>query len=295
MVRQTLRYFVGIVGGAAIVIAGCRAAPTPVDSRTAVRMAMLTDTSWPATPMGASIRRGHALLAQTPESLPQYALSGLRCFSCHLDEGARQNGLLLLGVYSRFPQYRARSGHVDLITDRVNDCFRRSLNGRALPADGTDMRDIVSYMAWISRGVREFDSMPGQGLARLPPLTGDSARGAVVFTSACARCHGADGAGIPPVPPLWGARSFNIGAGMARRLTLTPFVRYNMPFDKPGSLTDQQAYDVAAFVLSHPRPDLAGKENDWPNGDPPPDVAYPTTAATRKAAAAERTTPTSAH
>jgi thiosulfate dehydrogenase len=82
---------------------------------------------------------------------------------------------------------------------------------------------------------------------------------------------------------------------MGRRNTFTSFVRYNMPFDRPGSLTDQQAYDVAAFVLSHPRPDLAGKENDWPNGDPPPDVAYPTTAAKRKTAAAERSTPTSAH
>jgi thiosulfate dehydrogenase len=295
MARQSLRTIAGLLGGTAIIIAGCRAAPTPGAGPVQARAVNLTDTTWPATPMGASIRRGHALFANTRDSLPQYALSGLRCFSCHLDEGARKNGLLLLGVYARFPQYRARSGHVDLITDRVNDCFRRSLNGHPIPSDGVDMRDMVAYLAWISRGVRGGDSMPGQGLAKLPPLSSDSARGAAVFGAICARCHGANGAGIAPAPPLWGTHSFNIGAGMGRRNNFTSFVRYNMPFDKPGSLTDQQAYDVAAFVLSHPRPDLAGKENDWPNGDPPPDVAYPTTAAKRKTAAAERSTPTSAH
>ena len=51
-----------------------------------------------------------------------------------------------------------------------------------------------------------------------------------------------------------------------------------MPFDRPGQLTDQQAFDVAAYVLSHPRPDTPGKERDWPHGDPPEDAAYPTLA-----------------
>jgi thiosulfate dehydrogenase len=52
-----------------------------------------------------------------------------------------------------------------------------------------------------------------------------------------------------------------------------------MPFDQPGMLSDQQALDVAAFVNAHPRPDFPDKMHDWPNGDPPPDVAYPTLAA----------------
>jgi thiosulfate dehydrogenase len=49
-----------------------------------------------------------------------------------------------------------------------------------------------------------------------------------------------------------------------------------MPFDRPGILTDQQAYDVAAYITSMPRPDSPGKENDWPNGGTPPDVPYRT-------------------
>ena len=278
-----------------LVAGGCRAASTPDEnSAAALALDVPIDTAWPAGPFGASARRGHALLAHTPDSLPQYALSALRCTNCHLDDGARRNGLLLAGAYARFPQYRARSGRVDQLSDRVNDCFRRSLNGRALPVDGPDMRDIVTYLAWISRDVGVLDSVRGQGLPKLTPLVADTARGAILFASHCMRCHGEDGNGIAPVPPLWGPRSFNIGAGMARLRTMAAFVRLNMPFDRPGSLTDQQAFDVAAYVASHARPDLPGKENDWPNGDPPPDVAYSTTAAAHRTPAA-RTTPTSAH
>jgi thiosulfate dehydrogenase len=51
-----------------------------------------------------------------------------------------------------------------------------------------------------------------------------------------------------------------------------------MPYDRQGTLTDQQAYDLAAYINSQPRPDFPGKELDWPFGDPPPDVAYPTNA-----------------
>ena len=259
-------------------VVGCRAKATPDDNATAARSAALADTSWPAGPLGAAAQRGHALMAHTHDSLPMYAPGSLRCLSCHLDDGTRRNGLLLIGAFVRYPQYRSRSGRMELITDRVNDCFRRSLNGQALPLDGPDMHDILTYLAWISRGVELFDSVSGQGLPKLKALPADTARGAVLFASTCARCHGVDGAGIPPVPPLWGPRSFNIGAGMARLNTAAAFIRYNMPFDRPGSLTDQEAFDIASFISSRPRPDFPGKEHDWPKGDPPSDVAYPTNA-----------------
>ena len=247
----------------------------------------------PPGPLGVSARRGLALLQHTPDSLPQYAHSALRCMSCHLDDGHRAKGLPLVGAFARYPQYRARDGRVDLIGDRVNDCFQRSMNGKPLADESSAMRDIIVFLAWNSRGSKVMDSATG---VKLAPLTPDTAHGRAIFASTCAECHGADGQGgtfVGPVPPLWGERSFNIGAGMARLRTMAAFVRYNMPFNRPGTLSDQQAFDVAAFVITRPRPDFAGKEKDWPNGDPPPDVAYPTTAAARKAAA--RSTPNGAH
>jgi thiosulfate dehydrogenase len=62
---------------------------------------------------------------------------------------------------------------------------------------------------------------------------------------------------------------------MARVGTAAAFIRATMPFDQPGSLSDQESFDVAAYMNARARPDFAGKERDWPNGDPPPDVAYP--------------------
>jgi thiosulfate dehydrogenase len=233
--------------------------------------------------MGAAIRRGKALLANTLDSLPEHAGSGLRCFSCHLKEGTQPGAFPLLGAYSRYPQYRSRNGLVNLIEDRVNDCFERSLNGKALPKEGREMRDIVAYLAFMSRGVAPPGEVPGMGVRTLEPLPADTAQGREIFSETCSRCHGPDGAGTVLAPPLWGARSFNVGAGMARLRTAAAFIRDNMPFDRAVILSDQHAYDVAAYILSRPRPDFARKADDWPNGDPPPDVAYPTRAATLKA------------
>jgi len=240
------------------------------------------DSELPGGALGASVRRGHALLAATRDSLPAFARSRLRCMSCHLDDGRRAHASPLVGVSARYPAYNPRSGRVYTIEDRINDCFRRSLNGRALPVGGSDMRDIVVYFAWLSRGVPVGAAVDGQGLAKLTPLAGDTARGRAIFAAQCARCHGPSGAGTAVAPPLWGAYSFNIGAGMARVRTAAAFIRYNMPFDRPGTLDDQQAFDVAAFVVARPRPDFPGKENDWPKGGAPPDVAYHTRAAGSK-------------
>ena len=235
-----------------------------------------------------AVRRGRAILSNTRDSLPGHVGNRLRCVSCHMGDGQQPNKMPFVGVYARFPQYRQRSATVEIIEDRINDCFERSMNGKALPRDSRPMRDIVAYLAFLSYGIPVGAQVEGQGLPRLEPLSGDTARGRELFKSTCTQCHGAEGQGgradtaVAIVgPPLWGPHSFNVGAGMARLRTAAAFIRVAMPYDNPGSLTPQQAYDVAAYVTSRPRPDFARKAEDWPNGDPPPDVAYPTAAATK--------------
>jgi thiosulfate dehydrogenase len=288
----------GVLIGAAVV--GCRgdeagsgrpatpvaAAPAPAPTPTAFRIP--PDSEIPTDQVGASIRRGRAILAATKDSLPRHVGNDLRCTSCHLDFGTRADASPWIGVYSRFPQYRSRNAKINVIQDRINDCFQRSLNGKALDLGGRDMADIIAYMAFLSRGVAPPGEVPGQGFPRMTPLEPDTAAGRGVYLSQCVRCHGADGQGLPNAdstalprtyPPVWGPRSFTVGAGMARLRTAGSFIRHNMPFDRPGTLTDQQAFDVAGYMLSHSRPDFGPKALDWPNGDPPPDVAYPTNAA----------------
>jgi thiosulfate dehydrogenase len=232
----------------------------------------------------ASVRRGRALIHNTRDSLPRNVGAALSCANCHIGDGTRANAMPLVGAYSRFPQYRARSGHVDLLEDRINDCFERSMNGKALEMKGRDMRDMVTYIAFLSRGYPPGAEMQGQGVPKLDPLDGDTARGRQIFATICIACHGADGNGSPTAPPLWGPRSFNVGAGMGRVRSAAAFIHHLMPRDRPGTLTPQQAFDVATYVTTRPRPDFPGKERDWPYGGAPPDVAYPTLAS-RKAAA----------
>lgn len=150
------------------------------------------------------------------------------------------------------------------------------------------MQDIISYLAFLSTGVPTTAHVRDEGLPHMPRLTGDSARGAKLFVANCVRCHTSSGAGGPVpaqsrgpttpafAPALWGPRSFSIGAGLARVERAAAFIRTVMPYDKPGSLSDQQAYDLATFVLSHPRPDQPGKATDWPKGGAPADVPYAT-------------------
>lgn len=224
----------------------------------------------------ASVRRGRSLIHATRDSLPAFVGAKLTCANCHMADGTQKGAMPLVGSYARFPQYRGRSGKVDVIEDRVNDCFTRSMNGKPLPLNGKDMHDIVAYLAFLSRGFPVGKEMQGQGVPALASLKGDTTRGRGVFATTCIACHGADGQGTSLAPPLWGPSSFNVGAGMARLNSAARFIHALMPRDRPGILTPQQAYDVAAYVTSRPRPDFRGKENDWPRGGAPPDVAYAT-------------------
>jgi thiosulfate dehydrogenase len=225
----------------------------------------------------ASISRGRALLIATRDSLPGHVGNNLRCTSCHLDVGRRPEAFPWLGVTARYPQYRSRNAAVSTIEDRVNDCFERSMNGSPIPIDSREMRDIVAYMASLSTPDSARVATNGDATPAMEPLAPDTSRGAAQFTARCAMCHGDHGQGTVVAPALWGDSSFNIGAGMARLRTMASFVRHNMPYGN-ATLTDQQAFDVAAYIGARPRPDFPGKEKDWPRGDAPPDVPYSTDA-----------------
>ncbi len=230
----------------------------------------------------ASIRRGRALIHSTRDSLPNHVGNALTCANCHFSDGTEKNAMPLVGVYARFPQYRARSGTIDLIENRINDCFERSMNGRALVNTSQEMRDMVSYLAFLSPGFPVGVEMEGQGTPALETLKGDTVTGRAVFVENCVRCHGANGQGSAAAPPVWGPKSYNIGAGMARVNSAARFIHRLMPRDRPGTLTPQQAFDVATYVNTRQRPDFKDKANDWPLGGAPSDVAYPTKGAKGK-------------
>lgn len=279
MLVTEFRYRVRFAVAAAVLAAGCnqsRPVPAPPAHAAGPTSALAEPIVFPAGPEGDAARRGLAILSATRDSMPEYVGANLRCFSCHLDQGTRPNAVPLVGAYVRYPAYASRDDRIISIQDRVNNCFRRSMSGRVVPVDDERMNAVVMYLAVMSRGVSVGSHVTGEGMPSMALIAVDTSRGSDVFRSRCARCHGMDGQGIPPATPLWGARSYSIGASLARRARLATFIRHNMPYDSAGVLSDQQSFDVAAYILSHPRPDSPEKQGDWASGGAPADVPYNT-------------------
>jgi thiosulfate dehydrogenase len=234
----------------------------------------------PATVEGEKIRRGKYLLEHTVEELPENVGNGLHCTSCHLEAGTKANAAPWIGVRARYPKYRARSGTWVTLEKRINDCFERSMNGKALATEDAAMGAMVAYMDWLSAAYEPGTKVEGQGIPRLVlDRQPDLKRGEMLYAQKCSACHGVSGEGLSPngayaFPALWGEHSYNIGAGMARLYTAAGFIKHNMPLGAGGTLSDDEAFDIAGYFAFQPRPDFPGKAKDWPKGKRPSDARY---------------------
>jgi thiosulfate dehydrogenase len=209
-------------------------------------------------PSGAQadlVRRGKLIFDQTPRYAGAYVGNKLACADCHIDSGKAAYSAPMVDLANLFPMFNKRAGRVISIQERFQECFTRSENGRPLPDDSTEMQALTAYVNWLSRDGVKGKPYKGRGLVKLPVLTGHPDRGKTIYAAQCAGCHGTNGAGVPPVlPPVWGPDSFNDGAGMNNPEKMAGFLIHNMPQNHPGTLNPQDAFDVAAFVHTMPRP-----------------------------------------
>ena len=248
-----------------------------------------------AVPIIATEEYGKRLLAQTPELLGpdvadpkmRFTSSRLSCGSCHLGTGAEPGTLSLPDAVQHYPRFSARVGASTTIEDRVNECMTRSMNGRALPKKSPEMIAMAAYI----RSLNDQDAAAGANSpkAKEPPVfktpsrAADRKAGKKILEQKCASCHQTDGSGLlaaaSPIhgyvfPPLWGPDSFNTGAGMHRVLTAARFIKARMPLGKP-DLTNDEAFDVAAYVNSQPRPEMPHLDLDYPDRKTKPvDTGY---------------------
>jgi thiosulfate dehydrogenase len=248
--------------------------------------------------LAEQIRQGYRLFMETPKHAPRYTAAALSCGSCHLNGGQKEGAMPLVGIAAVFPEYNRRSGRNFTLEDRIVGCFLRSLNSpgkhglrdddheNANPDPGPgapEVQAIAAYLRWLSAGVtaEETKAWRGNGIAekaRLSPGRLDPRRGRTLYLQKCKVCHGSNGQGLRigdlKPGPLWGPRSWNDGAGAARTYTLAAFIRHSMPYTAPGTLTDEEAQQIAAYVTSQPRPVFPAKERDFRVEPLPPDAVY---------------------
>lgn len=260
-------------------LAGCTQKPPAVSAKTSPAVAATThrvaaarvpaptfvppsESSIPAGPLGGVIRQGRAIFTDTPDHAAAYVGNGLSCSNCHLDAGRLANSAPLWGAYGMYPQYRKKNGHVNSFGERLQGCFKFSMNGKAPPLDSAEMVALETYAWWLSKGAPVGVELKGAGYPKQgfkPPQPPDYTRGETIFKNNCALCHGDDGqgqqvAGRNVFPPLWGPQSFNWGAGMHQLDNAAAFIKANMPFSRGDTLSDQDAWDVAMFMDAHERP-----------------------------------------
>lgn len=222
-------------------------------------------------PDASIIRYGYQLVRNTsrflgPKGIVLHNNNAMNCQNCHLDAGTKPFGNNFGKVFSTYPQYRSRNDGVQTLMMRLQDCFKRSMNGNALDSTSKEMRAIYAYIHWLDDGVKKGRKPIGTKMPLLPYLdrAASPEKGMKIYITNCAVCHGKDGQGQLnelkdgfTYPPLWGSNSFNDGAGLSRIGNLASFIHYNMPlgtkYDQP-NISAEDSWDIAAFILSKTRP-----------------------------------------
>lgn len=274
------------------VLLACSSAASKKPGQYAQRAAL---PDLPAGEEGETIAYGYELVRHTPLYLgshaenPELRLAGsqMSCSACHLNAGQDAKALGFAGIIHRYPRFRPLENRAISLKERINSCFERSLNARPLPAEGLELAAMEAYMRWLSRNITP--AMAPEDI-QLPPIKllerpADPGTGQKLYAYHCAACHGSQGRGLLrdpqqpqqgyTFPPVWGPDSYGTGSNLNRLTLLARYLKANMPLGRP-VLTDAQAFDIAAYLNSQPRPQWKQAEKDYPDlKKKPVDVPYP--------------------
>lgn len=246
----------------------------PDTSGKAPKFAPPPESAIPDDQFGNAVRLGRDLFINTQQLRGKYVGNGMNCVNCHVDAGRRADSAPLWAAYTMYPAYRSKNDRVNTLEERIQGCFRYSMNGKPPPSGSEALTAILTYHYWLAKGAPTGVALAGRGYPKLdkPDKKPDIRRGQQVYQAQCAICHADNGQGRKAesqyvFPPLWGEDSFNWGAGMHRINTAANFIHANMPLGKPYTLSKQQAWDVAAYINSHERPQDPRNEGDLTSTD----------------------------
>ncbi|AFS53205.1 c-type cytochrome [Leptospirillum ferriphilum] len=225
---------------------------------------------YPPGPLGDLVRKGEKIFTQTGTYAPRYTGNSLTCVSCHLDAGRKPYAAPMWAAYVHYPRFDEKKNALIQLNDRIRACFRNSLHGTPPPANGETVRALNAYIFWLAKGAPVGLPLKGQGFRTIampkqdsPLFRGphilrmpDTLKGMTLYQNRCASCHGMNGQGNRSFggPPVWGARSYPVESGFHSVRVLAEFLKMNMPPGDSNRLTDQESWDIAAYVASQPRP-----------------------------------------
>jgi thiosulfate dehydrogenase len=251
----------------------------------------------PANEEGRLIAYGRKLIIHTskyfgPNGIVAKNTNGLNCQNCHLDAATRPYGNNLGSTSSAYPKFLPRAGHVVTLPEKINECFLRSLNGTAIDTNSKEMKAYIAYIKWLGKDYPKDAKFAGSEGIKAPHFIDRAAepvRGKEIYEQFCARCHGslkdvtkqqggsATADDLYYYPPVWGEGSYNGIATLYRLGKLAGFIKNNMPYPidyRSPLLTDEQAWDVAAYINNRERPikdyskdylaDISKKPYDFP-------------------------------
>lgn len=227
------------------------------DSSTDNKPSSVSDLD-PDDNMTPFIEKGEELLGGSEEASSGEEAEELTCMSCHAGS-TEDNGVSLVGITNEYPEFDERKGESLTLEEKVNESFERTLNKEKLPYDEEEMRSIIAYLTFISEGTDSLVSEDEVVIDDIPEPDLDN--GEKLFDEELKETS----------PPLWGDDSFTDGSNLTRMSVMTNYIKNYLPEDDPGSFLDQEAADVAAYILSQDRPEWKDDESDWPDSDKPAD------------------------
>jgi thiosulfate dehydrogenase len=115
-------------------------------------------------PFGDMIRLGEAIFHDTQNNAKGLVGNDLQCSNCHLDRGRQPTAMPLGAAYLLYPAYRPKNGHVNTFQERLQGCFRFSMNGKAPPFNDKVLVALETYAYSWRRAVRPASSSRGRAI-----------------------------------------------------------------------------------------------------------------------------------
>ena len=137
-------------------------------------------TERPKDEFGEMVAMGESIFSNTysHEVSGKYVGNTQVCEGCHLDAGRLAGASPLWAARINYPAYRKKNDQVNTLVERVQGCFRYSMNapasevGTVPSAESRTVRALLSYMHWLATGAPVGDKdIPGRGIRswRRPP------------------------------------------------------------------------------------------------------------------------------